>query len=271
MTKGKIIMCEKVNRRNPGVYDVAFAAFAPKVPGMEIRVDVALDAGCRQPGEFGFQMAALAADARVTADERHGGVRVIECRLTPGRLLVADFTLSPVLPFVRINRIMAGIACRFQTYPLFINVAGFTLHVRVRADKGVFCQLVVDRYTLPIHRRMASTTMLSHLSPMRVLIRMAIHTLIGCGLQIGDTGSFHMACLAGHIKMGFLEWENGLLVIEVGTKTVDTIVASEAIHMENANVLQHAGRVILLVALLTCIDVELTHALRMARSAPGLA
>ena len=60
-------------------------------------------------------------------------------------------------------------------------------------------------------------------------ILMAIQTLTGGSLQIGNTGSDWMANLTVYIDMSFLKWEASLLMIEVGTESVDSIVASETI------------------------------------------
>lgn len=91
----------------------------------------------------------------MTADEGQCSVRVIECRLMPDRFLMADFALSPELSFVRIIHIVACVASRLQSHPLFIDVAGLTLYARVCADEWVLRQFVIDGYGLPIHSEMA--------------------------------------------------------------------------------------------------------------------
>jgi hypothetical protein len=95
-------------------------------------------------------MTALAGNARVAASEGQVGVGVVENRLTPGRFLMANFAPNSILSFVCVFRNVAGITRRVQTDPLFIDVAGDTLHTYVRAGEGIIRQVVVDGYSLPI-------------------------------------------------------------------------------------------------------------------------
>ncbi len=229
MTEGEVIMGETVGRRRPGVCGVAIAAFAPEIPGMEYRVDVAFRTCRRYLRKVNFQMAVVTGDTGMTSDEWQGGVGVVEYRLAPGRFLMADVALNSVLSFVLIFRNVAGIARCVQTEPLFVDVTGGTLHTYVRAVKGIIRQVVIDGYGLPIQWRMTLIAIFPQLSCMFVLASMTIDALMGGGLQIGDVGGDLMTRLAGHVEMGVLEGKPGLLVIEVGAETVAAIVASETI------------------------------------------
>jgi hypothetical protein len=112
--------------RSPGGSRVTGGTVGAEQTGVIGGIGVTCSTRCRQRGEFGIQVTALAGESCMCAGQREGGEVMIESHIAPGRFLMTGLTPGTVSTIVLVLFGMAAVTRRFQAGPLIRDVAGLT-------------------------------------------------------------------------------------------------------------------------------------------------
>ncbi len=218
--------------RSPGGSIMAVIARRPgKEAGMISRVGVAGGAVRRKPGEPAVGVAAIAAQAGMSAREREDDI-VVKGRRGPAAGGMAGAAVISECAGVGVILGVTGITIGGRALENIIGMAACASHADMPAGQWEARHAVVESGRLPRRGGMAGAAAVAERAAMGIILRMAGVAVSRRALEV----PIAMAAAAGHTCMGAGQREAGGIVVEGGRLPRGGAVAGSAVRPQRAAV-----------------------------------